>query len=112
MRVFTISPKLVALAVLAIALRLGTRWTDRQQGRSVDSDVRGRSIEGDSTGGRATGCVAQPTSVTSAIAVMMKSSRMALPHVDETALGRFPELIDIFTPGNGERHRVSQFFNQ
>src|SRR5580765_5076968 len=89
-------------AVRTIALRLGVLSTDRQQGRSAGSDVRGRSA----------GCVEQPTSVTIAIVAMMKRNRIVSPYVDEPALGRLPELIDVFAPGDGEWHSVGQFFNQ
>src|SRR5262245_35170006 len=83
-------------AVRTIVLRLGTRSTDWQQARSVSADVRGRSI----------GCVAQPTSVTTAIVAIIKRNRIVSPYIDESALGRLPELIDVFTPSHGEWHRV------
>jgi hypothetical protein len=37
-----------------------------------------------------------------AIAVVMKRSRIVSPYVDKSALGRLPELIDVFTPGDGK----------
>src|SRR4029077_9159299 len=98
-------------AVRTIALRLGMRSTDRQQGRSAGSDMRGRSA-GSDVRERSAGCVEQPTSVTIAIAAMMKRNRIVSPYVDEPALGHLPELIDVFTPGDGEWHGVGQFFNQ
>jgi hypothetical protein len=60
-------------AVWTIAFRFGAGSTDRQQERAPDADVRGRSI----------GCVAQPTSVTMAIAVVMKRNRIASPNIEK-----------------------------
>jgi hypothetical protein len=82
-------------AVRTIALRLGERSTDLQQGRdfgadaggrSTGADMRGRSAGADargrSAGGdarrRSAGGVVQPTSVTIAIVAMMKRSRIGL----------------------------------
>ena len=89
-------------AVRTIALRLGIRSTDRQQSRSAGSDARERSA----------GCVAQPASVTIAMAAMMKRNRIVSPYIDEPVSGRLPKLIDIFTPSDGERHSIRQFFDQ
>ena len=84
-----------------MALPLGVRSTDLQQARVSDTDGRDRSAGG----------VAQPTSVTIAIVAVMKRNRIDSPDVDKPALGRFPELIDVFAPGHGERHSIGQFFN-
>ena len=64
-------------AVRTIALRLGERSTDLQQGRAFGADVRGRSTGADARG-RSAGGVVQPTSVTIAIVAMMKRSRIGL----------------------------------
>jgi len=47
-----------------------------------------------------------------AMAAMMKRNRIVSPYVDEPALGRLSKLIDVFTPGDGERHSIRQFFDQ
>lgn len=89
-------------AVFTIALRLGAGSTIPQQGRAFDIDARGRSA----------GCVAQPTSVTMAIVLMMKRNRSGLPYMNKPALGRLSKLIDVFMPGDGKWHSGGQFFNQ
>jgi hypothetical protein len=55
-------------AVRTIAVRLGARSTDRQQGRASGADARGRFAGG----------VVQPTSATIAIVAMMKRNRIGL----------------------------------
>ena len=42
----------------------------------------------------------------------MRQNRIGSPDVDEPTLGHGAELIDIFATGDGQRHRVSQFFDQ
>lgn len=68
-----VAPTNVA-AVRTIALRLGARSTDRQQGGAAGGDGRGRSI----------GDVTQPASVTTAIVAMMKRNLIASPYIEKT----------------------------
>src|SRR5262245_9670696 len=43
---------------------------------------------------------------------MTKRNRIDSPYVDEPALFRLPELLDVFTAGHRERHRAIQFLYQ
>ena len=62
-------------------------------------------------GVRATGVLAQPTSVSMATAMPIRVKPRSAD-IHETALRRLPELIDIFPACDRQRHGVRQFLDQ
>ena len=63
-------------------------------------------------GTRATGVLAQPTSVMMATVAPISVRRCGLADIHETALRRLPELIDVSPSRDRQRDGVRQFLNQ
>ncbi|SPP65849.1 hypothetical protein NITLEN_40322 [Nitrospira lenta] len=87
-------------------------WTIPVRVTVAEGDFWTGVISKREAGTRATGVLAQPTSVRMATVAPISVRRRGLADIHETALRRLPESIDIFPACHRQRDSVRQFFDQ